>query len=207
MHVGPPCMCRHICHLPVSGVGCMNGFHVRILDRVGDGYSFIDAHLTCKSFQKEWIYGDDLFASILVFRQDAVSYFFEDRALLVRLAISVLEKILDSAKLKASVYRSSVEGDMTTVSIRSGGCCLHRRSRWWSCLIGKSNFGGCRLFYLHQGFFIRVWHHEDTVELVSNSLEIIQFSRQLISRAVQGKKRVRNVYCLDLEIRIWVIWF
>ena len=36
-------------------------------------------------------------------------------SLLVRMAINVLEKTLDSAKLKASVYRSSVEGDVTVV--------------------------------------------------------------------------------------------
>ena len=36
-------------------------------------------------------------------------------SLVVRLAINVLEKLLDSANLKASVYRSSVEGDVTVV--------------------------------------------------------------------------------------------
>ena len=36
-------------------------------------------------------------------------------SLVVRLAIRVLEKVFDSTKLKASVYRSSVEGDVTVV--------------------------------------------------------------------------------------------
>ena len=108
----------HICHPPASWVGCVNGFHVRTLDRVRGGYSFIDAHASFLDVQilpKKWIYGEICLhrSSFSLRFQSLISL--KIASLVVRLAISVLEKILDSAKLKTSVYRSSVEGEVTVV--------------------------------------------------------------------------------------------
>ena len=71
--------------------------------------------LTCKSFQKEWIYGEICLhrSSFSVRMQSVISL--RIASLVVRLAISVLEKFLDNANLKASVDRSSVEGDVTVI--------------------------------------------------------------------------------------------
>ena len=71
--------------------------------------------LTCKSFQKEWIYGEICLhrSSFSVRMQSLIPL--RIASLVVRLTISVLEKNLDNAKLKAFVYKSSEEGDVTVV--------------------------------------------------------------------------------------------
>ena len=71
--------------------------------------------LMCMSSQKVWKYGEICLhlSSISVRMQSLISL--RIASLVIRLAIRVLEKILDSAKLKASVYRSSVEGNVTVV--------------------------------------------------------------------------------------------
>ena len=65
----------------------------------------------------------------------------------VRLAMGILKKIFDRAKLKASVKRSSVDNDVTVVvsvfevegvAGTDGGC-------RWTCFIGETNFGWASL--------------------------------------------------------------
>ena len=70
---------------------------------------------TCKSLQKLWMYGEIFLhlSSFSVKTQSLISL--RIASFEVRLAIRVLENILDSGKPKASVYRSSVEGEVTVV--------------------------------------------------------------------------------------------
>ena len=71
--------------------------------------------LTCKSFQKLWMYGEIYLhlSSFSVKTHSLISL--RITSFEVSLGIRLLENILDSAKLKASVYRSSLDGKVTIV--------------------------------------------------------------------------------------------
>ena len=118
-------MFHHFRLSPASWVCCMNCLRIGVLDRIRYCNAVVDAHTSFLDMQvlsKLWMYGEICLhlSSFSVRTQSLISL--RIAPLEVRLAIRVLEKILDSAKLKASVVVSllGVEGVAGTAGAVDG---------------------------------------------------------------------------------------